>query len=51
MVYANSKDSGEIHTVSPEPMLFTHVKDMPRGNFSQRTRHGLAKGSGMFFSR
>ena len=31
--------ANEIRTVSPEPMLLAYVSDMPRGNFSQKSRH------------
>ena len=37
--YANSKGSSEPVTVSPEPMLFSHMSGRSRGNFSQRTRY------------
>ena len=36
-----------ICTVSPEPMLFAHIRSKPRGILSQRTRGGFAERPGI----
>ena len=42
---AKIQASLRIRAVSPEPMLFAHVRNIPRGNFNQRTGHvGLLRG-------